>query len=202
MCMFLLENVNSPPTQVAKTTKFAVKTHRRCPAYERTQQCSFFFVLADLQRSKQRKKKQLVKRQSCMMKINFNTLLQSISPENNFRCPWVVMTTKRQTMHHFSPQRDLEKCLCIPEVGALHADLEWKLKQRRKPKEKGSILTRAGTLEAVFEQGEECSARGRISGGEEKRTSAVQGMKGLEKQCGIKLCEICWVGSGLAQSAL
>lgn len=63
----------------------------------------------------------------------------------------------------------------------------------------GSILTRAGTLEAVFEQGEECSARGRISAGEEKRTSTVQGMKGLEKQCGIKLSKICWVGSGLTQ---
>lgn len=93
-----------------------------------------------------------------------------------------------------------KRSLCIPEVGALHADLERKLKKKReKAKEKGSILTRAGTLEAVFEQGEECSARGRISGGEEERTSAVQGMKGLEKQCGIKLCEICWVGSGLAQ---
>lgn len=94
-----------------------------------------------------------------------------------------------------------KRSLCIPEVGALHAGLGRKLKkkEREKVKEKGSILTRAGTLEAVFEQGEECSARGTISGGEEERTSAVQRMKGLEKQCGIKLCEICWVGSGLAQ---
>lgn len=63
-------------------------------------------------------------------------------------------------------------------------------------KEKGSILTRVGILEAVFEQGEECSARGRISAREVKRTTA-QEMKGLEKQCGIKLCKMCWVGSRL-----
>ena len=47
----------------------------------------------------------------------------------------------------------------------------------------------------MFEQGEECSARGRMSAGEERRTSAEQGLKGLEKQCGIKLREIRWVGS-------
>lgn len=76
---------------------------------------------------------------------------------------------------------------------------ERKLIKRKKEKEKGSILTRAGILEAVFEQGEECSARGRMSAGEEEKISTVQGMKGLEKQCGIKLCKICWVGSGLAQ---
>lgn len=71
-----------------------------------------------------------------------------------------------------------------------------------KIKKLGSVLTRAGTLEAAFEQGEECSARGRISGGEETRTSAARGMKGLEKQRGIKPCEICRVGSGgLAQRA-
>lgn len=61
----------------------------------------------------------------------------------------------------------------------MHSGSERELKQREreKAKEKGSILTRAGTLEAVFEQGEECSARGRISAGEETGTSAVQGMK-------------------------
>lgn len=47
----------------------------------------------------------------------------------------------------------------------------------------------------MFEQGEECSVRGRISAREEKRTSPVQGMKEVEKQCGIKLWRICWVGS-------
>jgi len=50
----------------------------------------------------------------------------------------------------------------------------------KKRKRKGSILTRAGILEAVFKQGEECSVRGRISAGEEKRTSARR-MKKLEK---------------------
>lgn len=67
---------------------------------------------------------------------------------------------------------------------------EWKFKkeeERIQTKEKGSILTRVGILEAVFEQGEECSARGRISAREVKRTTA-QEMKGLEKQCGIKMC--------------
>lgn len=62
---------------------------------------------------------------------------------------------------------------------------EWKFKkeeERIQTKEKGSILTRVGILEAVFEQGEECSARGRISAREVKRTTA-QEMKGLEKQC-------------------
>ena len=83
---------------------------------------------------------------------------------------------------------------------------EGKLKQNkkkgeRKRKESGSILTRAGILEAVFEQGLECSARGRMSAGEERSTSTAEGMKGLEKQSGIKLCKICWVGSGLAQWA-
>lgn len=53
-------------------------------------------------------------------------------------------------------------------------------------KEEGSIITRAGILEAVFEQGEECSARGRKSAGEERESTSS-----LEKQCGIKLCEIC-----------
>lgn len=69
-----------------------------------------------------------------------------------------------------SPRQDLDKCLCIPEVGAL---LSENLKERMEAKEKGSILTRAGILEAVFEQGEECSARGRISarGGEENNSS-------------------------------
>lgn len=69
-------------------------------------------------------------------------------------------------------------------------------------KEKGSISTRKGTLEAVFEQGEECSARGRTSAREEKKNiSSTGGMKALEKQCGIRPCEICWVGSSLARRA-
>lgn len=37
-----------------------------------------------------------------------------------------------------------------------------------KVKEKRSISARKGTLEPVFEGGEECSARGRISAGEEE----------------------------------
>ena len=53
----------------------------------------------------------------------------------------------------------------------------------------------------MFEQGEECSARGRISAGEETRTSTARGMKGLEKLCGIKPSEMTWVGSSLAQQA-
>lgn len=55
-------------------------------------------------------------------------------------------------------------------------------KEKGKEREEGSILTRPGILEAVFEQGEECSARGGISAGEEARTSTAQGVKGLEKQ--------------------
>lgn len=116
------------------------------------------------------------------------TILLSLSRDDN----------KATDNASFSPPRDFGK---VPLHSRGGSTAERKLKKRKKAKEKGSILTRAGTLEAVFEQGEECSARGRISAGEEKRTSAVQGMKGLEKQCGIKLCEICWVGSGLAQWA-
>lgn len=45
----------------------------------------------------------------------------------------------------------------------------------------GSIFPRAGIQEAVFKQGEEFSAPGRISVGEEKnKTAAAQRMKSLE----------------------
>lgn len=61
----------------------------------------------------------------------------------------------------------------------------------KKESKRGSILTRVGILEAVFEQGEECTVRGRVSAGEEKRSSPVQ----LEKQCGMKMCKIYWASA-------
>lgn len=41
----------------------------------------------------------------------------------------------------------------------------------------------------LFEQGEECPARGRIRAGEEDRASA-------RKNTGIKLAKVCWEGWG------
>lgn len=107
-------------------------------------------------------------------------------------------------MHHFLLcRKEKEAPVCIPEVAALQrrSSEKKRIKQsKEKEMKKGSVLLRrAGILEAVFEEGEECSARGRMSAGEERGTSTVQGMKGLEKQSGIKLCKMCWAGSGPAQ---
>lgn len=45
-----------------------------------------------------------------------------------------------------------------------------------------------------------CAWQNKCLGGE-KNISSTGGMKGLEKQCGIRLCEICRVGSSLARRA-
>lgn len=106
---------------------------------------------------------------------------------------------QQRTMHHSLLHRTWKKVPLHSRGGSTAHRLGVKIKTERE--EKGSVSARRGTLEAVFEQGEECSARGRISGGGERRTSAEQGTKGLEKQCGIKPCEMCWVGSGQAHEA-
>lgn len=100
-------------------------------------------------------------------------------------------------MHHSLLRGIWKKVPLHSRGGSTAHRLGVKIKTERE--EKGSVSTRRGTLEAVFEQGQECSARGRISGGGERRTSAEQGTGGLEKQCGIKPSEMCWVGSGLAR---
>lgn len=70
------------------------------------------------------------------------------------------MTTAATDSALFSPRK---KAPLHSRGGSLERGLGAKIKKL------GSILTRAGTPEAVFEQGEECSARGRIKwrGGDE-----------------------------------
>lgn len=117
-------------------------------------------------------------------------MLQSVSPPSRF------------SVLELWWQQSVRQCLVSSSAGFGEmpvrsrggSSAEWKLE--KESERGGSILTRAGILEAVFEQGEEFSVRGRIRAREEKTTSTstVQGMKELEKQWGIKLCKKCWVG--------
>lgn len=108
--------------------------------------------------------------------------LRSISPPNTVSLsrgsPGNPQTAAADNAS-FSPPRDLgggekkKKCLCIPEVGAQRAGSESeKLKRSGESEGAGECFSdgRRGAAEAVFEQGEECSARGRISGGGEAST--------------------------------
>lgn len=75
------------------------------------------------------------------------------------------------------------------EVGVLHT---------RSENEDGGREVKEGEYQSeernlVFEQGQECPARGGISAGEEGRASE-------EKQRGIKLAEVCRVGRGSSKA--
>lgn len=108
---------------------------------------------------------------------NLNTMLKSVSPQSN----WAVLELWRQR---------IRQCIILFSAGfgqvPLHSRggsswTEWKLKEKKKAKEEGSILTRAGILEAVFKQGEECSVRGRIIAGGGEENIASSGNEGTGK---------------------